>query len=444
MSGAEHRRLDSWKEIAEYLARDRRTVARWEKESGLPIHRVGGRLGRSVFAYTDEIDKWLARYESLHGPDTPDQSPTRELHPDVQNEIPRRTFKTLSPRSVLLVASLGLAALILAVAVILPGRTQNSSPNPPWTSFLAEHSASRVVDSPVLADLDGDGKSEAYVCLANDAASPDGKVIGSHLVRLSDRGAVIWRFEAQNRVRFGSKVYEGPWIAQKWATIQGPSGPQLALAVRDFTLWPAILVTLDAQRRITGEFVNAGWISALETIQNSRSPYLLAGGISNSRDAGMLAVLGLERITGSSPEEPGSEYECQSCPEGRPHRYFIFPRSELNRVAPSAYNKVNTIDLLPGRVVVHTDEIASRPGQDGIDGIYEFTPDMEVKTAYFNDKYWDLHRRLELERRIFHSRNECPDRFGPSRIQAWSPESGWEDIRLPLGSARGQQPGVRH
>ena len=51
-------RLDSWKAIASYLHRDLATARRWEKGLGLPVHRVGG-AGRSVFAYTTEIDAWL-------------------------------------------------------------------------------------------------------------------------------------------------------------------------------------------------------------------------------------------------------------------------------------------------------------------------------------------------------------------------------------------------
>ena len=33
-------RLDSWKEIAAYLGRGVRTVQRWEREEGLPVHRL--------------------------------------------------------------------------------------------------------------------------------------------------------------------------------------------------------------------------------------------------------------------------------------------------------------------------------------------------------------------------------------------------------------------
>ena len=52
-------RLDSWKEIAAFFGRDERTVRRWEKERGLPAHRVPGGERGGVFAYTEELREWL-------------------------------------------------------------------------------------------------------------------------------------------------------------------------------------------------------------------------------------------------------------------------------------------------------------------------------------------------------------------------------------------------
>ncbi len=52
--------LDSWKAISDYLDRDIRTCARWEKELGLPVYRIDNDSPRSkVFAYKSEIDEWL-------------------------------------------------------------------------------------------------------------------------------------------------------------------------------------------------------------------------------------------------------------------------------------------------------------------------------------------------------------------------------------------------
>jgi len=53
-------RLNSWKEVAVYLSRDVRTVLRWEKKEGLPVHRHLHGKGASVYAFKSEIDQWWA------------------------------------------------------------------------------------------------------------------------------------------------------------------------------------------------------------------------------------------------------------------------------------------------------------------------------------------------------------------------------------------------
>jgi hypothetical protein len=53
--------LASWKEIASYLNCGVRTCIRWEKEQGLPIHRMEGKPKSSVYAYRQELDEWLGK-----------------------------------------------------------------------------------------------------------------------------------------------------------------------------------------------------------------------------------------------------------------------------------------------------------------------------------------------------------------------------------------------
>src|ERR1700676_479957 len=76
------RRLESWKEIAGYLARDVTTVRRWEKREGLPVRRQHhSRLG-SVYAYTLELDAWRGGRGSAAPTDAPD---ARQLSEVVRN-----------------------------------------------------------------------------------------------------------------------------------------------------------------------------------------------------------------------------------------------------------------------------------------------------------------------------------------------------------------------
>ena len=51
--------LVSWKEIASFLDRAERTVRRWERDRGLPVHRVPGGERGGVYAYPSELATWL-------------------------------------------------------------------------------------------------------------------------------------------------------------------------------------------------------------------------------------------------------------------------------------------------------------------------------------------------------------------------------------------------
>lgn len=74
---ASNRRLDSWKEIAAFFGRDERTVKRWEKERALPVHRLPGGSRARVFAFTEELDRWMHSLESL-----PEAAPAADEPPE--------------------------------------------------------------------------------------------------------------------------------------------------------------------------------------------------------------------------------------------------------------------------------------------------------------------------------------------------------------------------
>jgi TolB-like protein/Flp pilus assembly protein TadD len=80
------KKLDSWGEIASYLGREVRTVQRWERTEGLPVHRHEHKKKSTVYAYAGELDEWIrnrqpkddpaaddafAREQELTGADSP-------------------------------------------------------------------------------------------------------------------------------------------------------------------------------------------------------------------------------------------------------------------------------------------------------------------------------------------------------------------------------------
>jgi hypothetical protein len=141
----------------------------------------------------------------------------------------------------------------------------------------------------------------------------------------------------------------------------------------------------------------------------------------------MLALLDPATMDGQGPELPGSPQFCESCGADRPLRMFVFPRSEVNRATASPFNRV-IVQTTAARVTARTIEVASTGGD--ADALYEFTTGLDISSAHFSERYWEIHRSLEAEGRLAHRRDQCPDRDGPRHVQQWTPATGWTTISL--------------
>lgn len=115
-------RLDSWKAIAEYLKRDVRSVQRWERALGLPVHRVSGEKGGVVFAFTAELDRWLRSRPGNANPGS-DLVPPVSSGAASQNQTALQQVSEHSSaadsRSTAHPKSLRYAAVIPAIAVVI-------------------------------------------------------------------------------------------------------------------------------------------------------------------------------------------------------------------------------------------------------------------------------------------------------------------------------------
>lgn len=107
------RRLESWKEVAAYLNRTVRTVQRWEREQGLPIHRLHhNRLG-SVYAYAHEIDQWWEQRRTALDDDAEHNAPEPAVltaeRDNVASGIQARAVTPFAVLAVLISAAIGAA-----------------------------------------------------------------------------------------------------------------------------------------------------------------------------------------------------------------------------------------------------------------------------------------------------------------------------------------------
>jgi len=117
-------RLESWKEIGSWLRRDVRTVQRWERTRGLPVHRLPGGDVARVYAIKSELDTWRN---------------SRGIHL-LEEALPRASVAG-SPRG--RVGRLALAVAVASVAVVAVALLLPRSPVPaprisPLTSYVGE------------------------------------------------------------------------------------------------------------------------------------------------------------------------------------------------------------------------------------------------------------------------------------------------------------------
>jgi Tol biopolymer transport system component len=141
-----NKRLDSWKEIADYLGRDVRTAIRWEKHKQLPVHRVPGGKRQAVFAFAHELDAWLTGErdgEIGAGVSIPDnghqtQDPGERRASALGTEIwaaGRNVSRSPEPRATVQRPAFRIALLALfataIVGVVVVARRLTRTPGPP-------------------------------------------------------------------------------------------------------------------------------------------------------------------------------------------------------------------------------------------------------------------------------------------------------------------------
>ena len=110
MDGGSADRLDSWKEIASYLGRNVRTVQRWERFEGLPVHRHHHLKLGSIYAYRHELDAW----RQTRVPDAADDPETIESATSPGTRVHAPTLRRAAGRTAAAATPMALVVLLVA------------------------------------------------------------------------------------------------------------------------------------------------------------------------------------------------------------------------------------------------------------------------------------------------------------------------------------------
>ena len=453
-------RLHSWKEIAQYIGRDVSTAIRWERERGLPVHRVPGGKRGSVYALTEEIDRWLAGKDAgprgAAVPEDPAAAPGATAGTALQASARGRGPWWIAA-ALLVVGATTLVTLVAreggirerqdaAVAAVAFSGTQLHALAEDGR-VLWQHDFGRPVvarkdplpdgSTHVFAweDIDGDSRPELLVSVLVGRGNTNAPPAHDELYAFSADGRILWSHRLDDSLTFRAGQYGPPWrdvgvaytTGRALAVYRVDGRARIAWAQCHHTWWPSILTVLDGSGRVISKWVHSGAIETVVAAAGPEGPRLLVGGISNSREAGFLAVLDGRQVEGAGPEDEGAPFECLSCGPGRPLRYFTLSPSEL-LLATAPYNQVYDVQVDSAGFEVHTAEASHEATSFAIQGISRFSPDFVLEHTSWSSAWDNRHRELELEGRLHHAAAQCPNRSGRPRVREWTPASGWHEL----------------
>ena len=430
-------RLDSWKAISAYLGRDEATLRRWESTRGLPIRRVPGKKGASVYAYRDEIDAWLLTGQ-VPGP-PPADPPSSQPPPVPSATIPARPLAGAKRMRWAAAAIVTVAAI--AAALYFPSRghavgggihfdvsesavrARDEDDRPLWV-YSYENTHRHVLSQ--LNESTRISRSEPASVFAASSIRfrrSDNLVEAGRLTALDIGGSLRWRFEFEDTISMAGRSYGGPWGLDGFAIEDSDGRRRVAIAGHHYTWSPSMVAVVDDTGRRLMRYFNDGWMERVHWVPGGR---LAVSGYSMSRAGGMIALLDPARADGQSPDE--ATHRCDNCGSDLPLHLAVMPRSEINTATASRFNRA-LVDLIGDRLVVRTEEVPPSSGQPPAEAIYEFDYGLRLLKASYSDRYWELHDQLFASKTLDHDRSTCPHRDGPSAYQAWSADAGWTTVK---------------
>jgi hypothetical protein len=434
-------RLHGWKEIAAYLGRGVRTVQRWEKVFGMPVHRIGTGRGEIVYGLKDELDTWLAASEQAGtlGDDVagnPASGPLAGGPGDLaaaaavsknEAEGPVTDVRRRPSRRT------GLAAIAFIVLVAIAGFVV-------WSSRVVAQPSTAKVDGDTLRvydadqhllwahrfdfplpeltgtsflgngrnllidDIDADGSREVVVFAADAHQSAPVR-----LYCFNAAGRVIWTRMPNRSVRFGSRTFPPPWLGHRlFVTGAGRNRTLWAAWIHLETgFFPCLLERLSAQSgQPQSEYWSAGYVNFVGLSEVQGRPSILVGANNNDHQAASLAVFDADRVTGSALAET-EDKTCRDCPPGGPRAFLVFPRLEIGALT----ERIPTVFDVRRQ---GTGELSVWVVQAGDAAVsYQLASNLQPISAEIGAEYRAEHRALQEKGRLNHP-------FGPQdHLQLW-------------------------
>jgi len=400
--------LDSWKEIAQYLKRDVRTCQRWEKELGLPVHRFEDSPRSRVFAYPEEIDRWL-----------------REKFGS--GELAAKSKKKIRSKLIVVLIVIGVIIILIWMLASLLHHSEpydfklerntliitNQKGHHLWKytfdnlnlssekEYRNHFQKRQLIIYPnnksewtlpwiYIGDINHDQHNEVLFLVYWDKPQP-----GSYLYCFNHRGKILWRYLPTDTPVFGQITYSKIFRSNGFILedFDHDESFEIIVIFHCPSFFPTLLVLLNSEGKCLGKYWNSGRINDLLTVDlNGNGQKEIVIGFQNNewRRIG-LAVFSPDHLEGASPQTK-DHYDCKNTPiRGREIYYLLLPQNELT-AKQGTYNAIFKINLLDGPRLEVEEQFASL--------MYIFDQHMKLVFFDYSDKFFKEFKLLK-EQGIF-------------------------------------------
>jgi len=316
---AKNARLVGIKTIADYLDTSERNVYRWEIKFGLPLRRVAGSKGYSVYVYISELEEWLRQRASTNARDN-------------------KNIRKIVSWSALVILTLIIVIVITVFIVnskyertLKSLMVKNNPPNPIFPSFegnvvfIKSQDGEKIwsyedSDNKISSrdwdksrcigflDIDKDGANEVI------ARTYDSSKDRYHLTLFDNDKTVLWQKHITNKQKFNGLSLESDFylLDIKFAHLRDKSC-SIVTHWQHRGRFLSLILSHNSKGRLLSKYIHVGHLSSfkIHDLDGDGNEEIIFSGTNNLLNGeGVLGVLDLNGFKGVSPPyQVESEYK---------------------------------------------------------------------------------------------------------------------------------------